>query len=375
MEQKPARLGHALSVIAMGVSWTLSVNGAWEAQVGWTCALFITMACLTEPSKIKANQILWAPKALWYDRLIAVLWYLACIGLSVYLLHMPAEVAKHKAEAKVEAARAARTADQAQAKLALQEAQRAAQDAAQAVKRIEDDLGVTKDKLQPGAPSLAAARARMSDRLSTQERKVAELDLQAAIENDKLYAKVTRLTGELTAAKTRFELETRKFDNLKTQSIEPMGEISIDASMHRSTDSIYIFAFVLEVTISLGIWADGVYNRGIPMPAGDGGVVTSLFAHRSRVDRAAEQPANDENPAFTDFETWLQHEWHSKKNDDGWLITTQRRMQEGSRASSTGAVHGFLSRLIDRGRIEKKVVGRKTYIRFATATVVTLRQR
>ena len=368
MAKSRARLGHVLSIVAMAVSLCLSVKGAYEAQVGWSCALFITMACLTEPSKLKANEIIWADRSRWHERLIALAWYSVCITLSVILLHMPVEQLHLQKQAEAEAARAARVDGERRAG----EAQAAAEKRIASIKieqrRVAGELAEARDRIQPSAPSAEKARAKFGDRMSSQERKVAELDLQAALENERLVIKVKRLEGELLEINKRLNLETEV-------SIVPRSEHPTDTSVPIVPNdtgvlngSIYIFAFVLELTISLGIWSDGVYNkRQKENESLESGPATS------------ENPWNDVNQSVEqtilpekEFEMWLQLEWKKHRAADGWMATTQRGIAESHGAVSSGTVHRHLEYLLKTKKIEKRVTGRKTYIRFVEATTLKL---
>jgi hypothetical protein len=346
---RKARLGHVLSFIAVVVSWTLAVRGAYEAQAGWTCALFITMACLTEPSKLKANQIIWGSRIPFFYRLIAAAWYGVCICISVMLLHMPSEI----------------QADQSEFHAATRNLY------VQRIEAARKEMNAAQNKLSP-APSIEAAKAKFSERLSSQEKMVAQRDLDMAVENGKLQMQIDRLRKEIEQMQLELSLEMTKHPPEHAVN-DDRSIVHVDAGRSRRlNDTIYIFAFVLELTISLGIWADGVHNRKLLVDAAEAERSSNVHGQKNDAERCAERSFEPSFDPDLIFEMWLQHEWKSKKTKDGWLITTQRGIADHYGMCSAGAIHGHLKRLSETGRIEKVALGRKTHIRFVETTTLRL---
>lgn len=350
---KPARkayLGHVLSALAMLASLGLSLGGAINPAIPVVSGFFMLAAFITEPLKIVFNRVIWKTIAATRgQRILAVIAYLICICVSVGLTHLLVErlvgemVAEDDAQAAQEAGRRT-AADKARA-LELAD-----------LKALEGELEAARTDIIPLPHTNAQIRDKLKGQLSKAERDQLNRDLARDEKNGQAAAKVHRLTERLAQTKEKFELS--EGERSRTSAGRPSDanvRVVRDVRDVRGQYSLLavFLAFVFELAISGGVWADQLYNK------------------RHATVEATQEPENH-RPNHSDdrttassgaFRDHLRREWSRKRAKDGWLEGTQHEWAQQLKVTP-GFVHHQLKRMERQGLIQKKASAKKTWVRF-----------
>lgn len=343
--------GHIVTTLAIGASWVFSMRGAYQPELGWSCVQLVVLACISEASKFLVVRVMWkAITAAWWQRSLAIIWYLGCVGISVWLMHL--NVSKNVAQASAIVAE-----QQRRVAAAEQGADAEIAKAEDRLKTAENALEEARSAIVPGVRPAAAIQAQLLAKgegaPSSRERIQLERDLQVARANAQAAEKVERL--KLQADERRESLLKSERDRSRTISARSPHDVvphvpHVPHDRHELSAFGVVIALMLEIAVVGGVWADTLVGRS---PAPETAPLPAPVPARTEL-----VPAKVES-----FEAWLRAEWRRGRNKDGWL-EGELQSWAAKGGFSKSFVHKQLIRLVKENKIEKKSSSRKTGIKF-----------